>query len=365
MQPLRHLLAAASALTLSALSFAQGRIVVAHDEWTLSNNGFQQGPDAAQFARNVAGWFTGGQPGHFRVWSDDFGLIGSALSQTMTAVGHTWTVSTAGTFQLSTLQQYDAVFIGNYFTGIDAAVLTQYVQAGGCVYVCAGNISDALAANAFNPFLANFGLAYGSVFNNIAGLRPISSTHPIFAGVGALFENNGNSILPGSVPNANTQILVSTGASGLYAVYDGRVAAPTTYCTAKVNSQGCTPAISSSGSPSVSSASPFDIRATSVLNQKQGLLFYGYAATAVPFQGGTLCVQPPSRRTPLQGSGGTAAPANDCSGSYSFDFNAWVQSGADPLAVAGQAIFAQYWSRDPATVSTTGLTDALAFVIGN
>ena len=139
MHPLRHLLASASALTLSALSFAQGRIVIAHDEWTLSNNGFQPGPDAAQFARNVAGWFTGGQPGHFRVWSGDFGLTESALSQTMTAAGHTWTISTLGTFQLSTLQQYDAVFIGNYFDGINAAVLTQYVRAGGCVYVCAGN----------------------------------------------------------------------------------------------------------------------------------------------------------------------------------------------------------------------------------
>ncbi len=101
-----------------------------------------------------------------------------------------------------------------------------------------------------------------------------------------------------------------------------------------------------------------------MLNPKQGLLFYGHAATAAPFQGGTLCVQPPSRCTPLQGSGGTAAPANDGSGWYSFDFNAWVQFGANPLAVAGQAFFAQYWSRDPATASTTGLTDALAFAIG-
>lgn len=94
-------------------------------------------------------------------------------------------------------------------------------------------------------------------------------------------------------------------------------------------------------------------------------MFYGYAAAAAPFQGGTLCVQPPTQRTPVQGAGGASSPTNDCSGSYSIDFNASIQSGVDPLCVAGQAIFAQYWFRDPQSPSTTGLTNGLSLVIGS
>jgi hypothetical protein len=40
-----------------------------------------------------------------------------------------------------------------------------------------------------------------------------------------------------------------------------------------------------------------------------------------------------------------------------------IQSSADPLLVPGARCFAQFWSRDPASPSTTGLTDALSFWI--
>jgi hypothetical protein len=137
---------------------------------------------------------------------------------------------------------------------------------------------------------------------------------------------------------------------------------PETYCTAKTNSQGCVPAVGFSGSASTSSSSPFTISATNVLNLKSGLLFYGSGSNAAPFQGGTLCVQTPVRRTPIQSSNGNPPP-EDCSGAYSLDFNALIQSSADPLLVPGARCFAQFWSRDPASPSTTGLTDALSFWI--
>jgi len=353
-------------IALSAAAFAQGRVVVAHDEWTLSNNGFAAAPaSTAQFARNVADWFTGGQPGNFRVWSGNFGLTGSQLTQAITGAGHTWTVSTAGAFDLATLQRYDAVFLGVTPTNVDVGALTQYVQGGGCVYVCAGSGGPSVAANSWNTFLGASGLSYASAYNNLSGLRSISSIHPLFAGVASLYESNGNSITFGGTPSANAQILVTTGTQGLYAVYDGRSAAPVAYCTAKLNSLGCTPSIGSSGYASVSNSNPFEVTASNVLNQEPGLMFYGYAAAGAPFQGGTLCVQPPTQRTSIQGSGGANSPTNDCSGSYSLDFNAWIQSGADPLCVTGQTIFAQYWSRDPLSPSTTGLTNALSLVIGS
>jgi hypothetical protein len=56
-------------------------------------------------------------------------------------------------------------------------------------------------------------------------------------------------------------------------------------------------------------------------------------------------------------------PPNDCSGTFDFDFNQHIQGGADPSLVPGAFVYCQYWYRDPASVSTTGLSDALCFSI--
>jgi hypothetical protein len=137
---------------------------------------------------------------------------------------------------------------------------------------------------------------------------------------------------------------------------------PVVYCTAKINSQFCLPAISATGFASLSIPAPFSIEAVNIVNQKQGLLFYGYGAGSTPFLGGFLCTTTPLRRTPAQNSGGSLAGA-DCSGSFAFDFNAWLASGADPLLVVGQQVNAQFWSRDPQDPFTTNLTDAVQFSI--
>ena len=138
---------------------------------------------------------------------------------------------------------------------------------------------------------------------------------------------------------------------------------PEVYCTAKVNSKGCTPAIGHSGVPSASDPRPFDITAVQVISNKNGIFFYGVSGRmAVPFQGGLLCVQPPIRRTPVQSSGGNPPP-NDCSGAFTFDFNAWLQGGGDPGLAPGGKVNGQYWYRDPQSPSTTGLTDAIEFAI--
>ena len=100
------------------------------------------------------------------------------------------------------------------------------------------------------------------------------------------------------------------------------------------------------------------------LNNRNGLLFYGYGPNNVPFLGGTLCVAPPLRRTAVQNSGGNPPP-NDCSGTFSFDFNQQIQSGVDPFLVAGGQANAQYWSRDPLIPDGSGasLSDAVGFEI--
>ncbi len=148
-------------------------------------------------------------------------------------------------------------------------------------------------------------------------------------------------------------------------VGDRQCPTPSIYCTAKVNSSGCTPQIASSGMPSMSAGSGFTISVAQVLNNKSGLIFYGLSGQqAAPFQGGVLCVKTPLKRGPLQDSGGNPPP-NDCSGSFSIDFNTLIASGIDPLLVSGTVVDAQYWSRDPgfSSPNNTSLSDALHFGI--
>jgi hypothetical protein len=137
---------------------------------------------------------------------------------------------------------------------------------------------------------------------------------------------------------------------------------PATYCTGKPNSLGCVPSMSWSGSASATSATPFLITCSNVLNQVGGVLLYSHTPNAAPFQGGTLCVKAPLRRTSTQNSGGSAS-GSDCTGAFSFDFNARIQSGVDPTLVVGSEVFNQYWSRDPASPSSTSLSNGLRFLI--
>ncbi|MCY3002650.1 MAG: FG-GAP-like repeat-containing protein [Planctomycetota bacterium] len=150
--------------------------------------------------------------------------------------------------------------------------------------------------------------------------------------------------------------------SGVLRAYRLFPLAPSIYCQGKINSLGCTPAIGFNGTPSESSGAAFVISASSVINQKNGLLFYSQSPTSVPFQGGTKCVATPNLRTASQSSGGSAT-GTDCSGAFSLDFSAWMASGVDPSLVAGAEVFAQFWSRDPASPSHTSLSNALRFVI--
>lgn len=136
---------------------------------------------------------------------------------------------------------------------------------------------------------------------------------------------------------------------------------PQTYCTSKQNSDGCAPPIFADGVASASSGSGFTVGASAVASNNNGLFFYStVGSNAVPFQGGFLCVAPPTFRTQGQNSGGSGS----CGGSFAFDFNAYIASGADPALVSGVDVFGQYWSRDPASPSSTSLTNGLRFNVG-
>ena len=139
---------------------------------------------------------------------------------------------------------------------------------------------------------------------------------------------------------------------------------PQVYCTGKLSSQGCMPSIGASGACSASNPAPFLITASDVVDNKAGLLFYGFGARAQPFQGGLHCVQLPTKRSEGQfsGSNGLPPPQNFCSGAYSYDFNARIQSGLFANLVPGAVVYAQWWYRDPQDPQGfgTGLSDAIA-----
>jgi len=136
-------------------------------------------------------------------------------------------------------------------------------------------------------------------------------------------------------------------------------AAIQTYCTGKTNSLGCTPAIGWTGAPSVSQTTSFMVTCSNTIPDRTGQLFYGYAASFAPFQGGNLCVRPPFRRTSVQLSVGGVG----CTGTYAFDFGAWIASNSDTLLAPGVNVFARWWMRDPQATFTTGFSNALTFTV--
>ena len=125
------------------------------------------------------------------------------------------------------------------------------------------------------------------------------------------------------------------------------------YCTAKVNSLGCTPAIGFAGQPSVAASSGFTVTCSNVRNQKPGVLTYSSSGrAAVPFGGGLRCINTPVQRTIVLGSGGTSLPGNDCSGAYSIDMNSFASGGlggspASFLTQPGYIVTCQFLGRDP------------------
>ena len=130
------------------------------------------------------------------------------------------------------------------------------------------------------------------------------------------------------------------------------------YCTGKVNSAGCTPTVNTSGQPTALGPDDFVVAARDVLTGVPGLFFWGTSGpTALPFLGGTLCVQPGLQRGPILVSTGPA----DCDAGYAFLF---AQALAQQYGIVpGTTVNGQFWMRDPAHPDGTGvaLSDAVEF----
>jgi len=159
---------------------------------------------------------------------------------------------------------------------------------------------------------------------------------------------------------------LTPGTSGLMAsvpyLRDERVQSVpiTAYCTAKTNTLGCAPRMSTAGICSFTYPTAFFVTCSRQRSHQIGQMIWSTTQQATPFQGGFLCVGWPLQRTPVQASLG-ASSANDCTGGYSFLFSAQyaAANGLGP----GSTVYAQYWSRDPSASNpgNCNLSNAIAF----
>lgn len=213
-------------------------------------------------------------------------------------------------------------------------------------------------------FSAAGDVAHIDIDHNFDGTPEESLTSPGLLSSGLALTGTGMGI--GAYGNASTY--------DDWSATDGGGAA-TVYCTAKQNSLGCTPTISGNGSSSASQTSGFTVDVAQVRNGKPGLFFYkvnGVQASLV-FQCGTLCIGPTGiKRSPAQSAGGNPPPANDCSGLYSLDMNAFAAglAGGNPdpgLLVPGNLVQCQTWGRDQgfAAPCNTTLSEGLEYTIGS
>lgn len=209
-----------------------GKIVVNHDEWTLGDPGFAVA-DAHEFALSLASWFAGGSTGSFLVYSDDQffdpAQNGAMLQAAMLAAGHAWVMSPAVPVTVEELLAHDAVFLAGPFPTPASApppdLLIDYVEAGGNVYLAGGTADFPGApaeAAAWDPFLNHFNLDFGPVWG-VEGVFPVTSSHPIFAGVSALYYVNGNPVSELDPSDPRTDVLETYGSHGLIAVFDAVV----------------------------------------------------------------------------------------------------------------------------------------------
>lgn len=240
-------------------------------------------------------------------------------------------------------------------------------------------VSNPVDPNAAQPFSAP--VATGAWQKSVVYQTPFGTARPrggvLWGTLGAGLQPDQNFSLVLSMMNAPADSVYelylrdASSQQTLQLSLDLTSLEPITYCTAKVNSLGCTPAIASQGMPSASQQGGFLVSCARVRNNKPGVMLYsvqGRASNA--FQGGLLCVQAPIRRSIGLSSGGNPGPANDCSGVFMIDMNAFAAGllGGTPapeLRQPGRAIDCQWWSRDPQAQFGSSLSNALEYVIGN
>jgi len=202
---------------------AGGRIVAFNDEWEFATTAVSFEPGGSQLLVNIAGFLAGPAPASILAFSNNFGVADPTVVSTMTNAGYTYTAGRTGTaITLDKLRQYAAVFLADdQYGSMDQQTLIDYVNGGGRVMVLGGTGFGGpdIEAATWNTFLGAFGLEFDpTTYNSVFGSISVPNTAPLFTGVNAFFENNGNDVLlTGS--NTGASIALSSGGHGLIGVY--------------------------------------------------------------------------------------------------------------------------------------------------
>lgn len=193
-----------------------GTVIVANDEWTLSDTGFYTAPeDTERFVKNIASVFAPGKQGVFHAYSNNFSYTGTRLAKALSSGGHTYTAGTDFAFTPENIAGFDGLFLGGkYLDTAEIDTLIDYVYTGGNVYLAGGTRFGGSAgreSDAWEHFLSVFDMAFGNEYNGIRGNIPVGGTdNPLFEGVEVLYQNSGNSIY-------GSGIIISNEGHGLYA----------------------------------------------------------------------------------------------------------------------------------------------------
>jgi hypothetical protein len=102
-----------------------------------------------------------------------------------------------------------------------------------------------------------------------------------------------------------------------------------------------------------------------------GLYLYSFQKANLNFHGGKLCVKAPFQRLSSLVKATDGIACTSCAGTcrmFKRNFNALIQSGADPMLTPGQDVRVQVRQRDPS--NTVGgfadnLSNGIAFTIGS
>ncbi|MEO6711018.1 MAG: hypothetical protein ABIP42_15665, partial [Planctomycetota bacterium] len=185
-----------------------------------------------------------------------------------------------------------------------------------------------------------------------------------------LIDSTSPSLLP--PPPPGTVYSNIAGGAYLQAAIFTDVVQPRTYCTAKVNSLGCTPSMTWQGVSSAGQTSGFQVIGSPIRCRKPGVLLYSLnGAQAIPVFGGTLCIRSPISISPQVASHGELWPTDTCSGTWSIDMNAFAAGGLGgppipALRIPGTRVNCQFLGRDTSFPNfyQYALTNALEYVIG-
>jgi hypothetical protein len=138
-------------------------------------------------------------------------------------------------------------------------------------------------------------------------------------------------------------------------------------CGAGTSVNGCTPALTWTGTPSASAIAGFDVTATGMDGQRNGGFFYGIAYGPIQIGTGSSFFCGPQPRQRIGPFGSTGGTIGACDGSRMRDVNDWLANHPTQLGgpfAFGSILYIQGWNRDGGNPSNgLNVTDGIAVTL--